>query len=133
MTDKYGALVGQVEQLDATARQIAACVQQLASAATLDAGTYAFDAEGTFSRTYRVPYGAVAVENLTAADVTLEAGPSRGEAPAVAQTVGPGIFTIQPDRAGVYNVSGHTLTVYGPAGESVALQVFARPQPPAWR
>jgi hypothetical protein len=35
-------------------------------------------------------------------------------------------------KSAVHNLSGHALSIYGTPGASVVVQVYAKPQPPAW-
>lgn len=133
MSEHRAAALAHLATIERTMAVIAAACSRLAGAETLDSGTYRLDESGAITRTYRVPFAGVAVENRTDADIVLEPSTSRGEAPAPEQAIGPGIFTLGPDRAGTYNIAGHTLTIYGTPGGTVSLQVFARPQPPAWR
>lgn len=134
MSDNHrAAALGHLATIERTMAVIAAACSRLAGAETLESGTFRIGEDGTLTRTWRVPFAGVAIENRSAADVVIEPSTNRGEAPTPAQAIGPGIFSIGPDRAGTYNISGYTLTIYGTPGDTVSLQVFARPQPPAWR
>jgi hypothetical protein len=87
-----------------------------------------FDAEGRIAFDWHAPYGSVAVAAHGAGNVTVtNAGPA-----ASAPTGGRGVHLVKGAHAAVINLLGTTLTLYGTAGEQVSLQVFTKPQPPAY-
>ncbi|HLY84818.1 MAG TPA: hypothetical protein VKQ71_17670 [Acidimicrobiales bacterium] len=83
-------------------------------------------AGGTWTRDYSVPYGSVAVQNLSPRTMTVSGGPPQLSAPGG----GTAIQTLPPFAAAVINLASATLTIYGTAGDTINVQVFARAQPP---
>jgi hypothetical protein len=79
-------------------------------------------------RDWQVEYHAVAVTSQSTAAVTLSAASSYASAPAS----GVGVAVVGPNRCGVFNLTGYALSVYGKPGDTVTLEVLAKPQPPAW-
>lgn len=73
-------------------------------------------------------YGLTAA--VAAQPLTLVAGTAGGTA---APANGPGVAVIPAGKGGVFNLRGHSLTIWGGTpGDVVTLQAFTHPQPPSW-
>ena len=84
---------------------------------------------GIISRSWHVPYGAVAIDaRKTTQDVTVTPDGASTGPPAAGTAVG----LIPLGHAAVLNFAGRQLTLYGKPGEIVTIQLFAAAQPPAW-
>lgn len=78
---------------------------------------------------WHVPFASVAVNVVGTSGVTINAA-TKGTS---AITSGPGVAVVSANKGGVFNLRGHSLTVWGgTAGDSVTLQAFTHPQPPTW-
>lgn len=114
-------------QLHTSTTELAAALRGGIMNSVLGAEVAQFDASGQLTRSYNVPIGSVAVTNHTTTDVTVSNGPPQGSAPGG----GPGQGLVSSRTFAVLNVgASRDLTLYGPAGGTITLQVFTRPQPP---
>lgn len=78
---------------------------------------------------WHVPFSAVAVNIVGTGTLVIAAGTTGAGAPAS----GPGVAALPANRGGVFNLRGHSLTVYGTnAGDLVTVQAFTKPQAPGW-
>jgi|HubBroStandDraft_4_1064222.scaffolds.fasta_scaffold01801_8 hypothetical protein len=86
-------------------------------------------APGVFTQDrYRVPYASVIVVNPGAQPLTVSSGPPQGAAPGGGQ----GQFTVPACSYVALNITGSSLTVYGPSGATFAYSVMThRIQPSA--
>jgi hypothetical protein len=79
---------------------------------------------------------AVSVYGLTAATAAGTAQPltiAAGTAGVAAPSSGPGVVVLPPNKGGVFNLRGHSLSIYGgTAGDTVTVQAFTRPQRVSW-
>lgn len=112
----------------------AAVRSDLRPTAVLGVETYVIppnDANGNavaVTRSFTVPYASVAV-NVVGTGVVTVTNATNGQVP----SSGPGVAKQGPGKGGVFNLSGHSISVYGTVpGDSVTLQFFTRPQPPTW-
>lgn len=90
--------------------------------------TWQFDPAGIITRSWHVPYAAVAVDNHSTQPITATSGPPAASAPSSGQ----GVAVLPGSSAAVCELAGRTLTLYGTPGDSVTLQVFTDTQPPAY-
>lgn len=78
---------------------------------------------------WHVPFAAVAVNVVGTSGITINAGTKNTSA----VTSGAGVAVLPANKGGVFNLRGHSLTVWGgTAGDAVTLQAFTHPQPPSW-
>lgn len=94
----------------------------------LDCEMVTLDATGIFSRDWTVPFAAVAVANTSGNLLTVTSDPPQAAPP----SGGAGSHPVGPGAGAVINLTGRALTIYGAAGNVVGLQVFTRPQAPAF-
>lgn len=79
---------------------------------------------------WHVPFASIAVNVVGTSGVTVNAGT---KSTSTALTNGPGVAVVSPNKGGVFNLRGHSVTVWGgTAGDSVTVQAFTHPQPPTW-
>lgn len=94
----------------------------------LGSETLVLDANGTASRSYRLPFRSITVTSFSAQKLTVAPSPLQGAAP----TLGPGVAIIAPTGYRVCNFSSYVWSIYGgTAGDQVVVEAFAQPQPPA--
>lgn len=94
----------------------------------LGSETVVLDANGTASRSYRLPYRSISVTSFSAGKLTVASAPLGSGAP----PLGPGIAVIAPQGYRVCNFSAYVWSIYGgTAGEQVVIEAFAEPQPPS--
>jgi hypothetical protein len=91
--------------------------------------TWQFDSNGIIARSWRTPFRAVAIRNLTTGPVTATSGPPA----AAADPGGPAVASIPAGAGEVVELAGHALTLYGPPGGSVTIEVYRRTIRPAYR
>lgn len=94
----------------------------------LISGTFAFDANGQISLDFQVDYACVAIQSSSAQPVTVTAASPQSAAPAT----GRGVHKVPANKAATLNIREKALTLYGNAGDLVSLQIFTKPQPPAF-
>jgi hypothetical protein len=107
---------------------LASVLKELVVAECLQTTTLALSADGIATFDWSGGFASVAVTNTSAAAVTVTTDTPAAAAP----TTGTGVGLCPPGKGTVYNMTGHTVTLYGTPGDRVTLSVFARPQPPAW-
>ncbi|MGI8685130.1 MAG: hypothetical protein ACR2MO_08610 [Acidimicrobiales bacterium] len=122
-------LITTMQLIEGRMTELAATFRGLTLNDVLLVETAVFDADGVVSRTFTVPYGAVAVANLGTAMITLTSSSVAGADP---PTSGRGLITVTAGTAQVIDLSGRELTIHGIVGEKVTLSVFSRPQPPSF-
>ena len=88
--------------------------------------TTKFDADGVVSRQYRTMVGSVVVANIGTADVSVSSSPP---ASGIGAT-GVGQYVVRKDTAVSVPIGSRTVTIYGTAGDTVGLQVYAGRVPP---
>jgi hypothetical protein len=116
-----------ITALDTRVNMLANVLRDLLDATTLECGTYTIPSSGVFEKSWHVGFHSVSVANLGAASLTVSSSPAGEAAPGG----GPGVVTIPPSPARrTHNLAGNTLSVYGTAGTSFVLEVFARPMLP---
>jgi hypothetical protein len=114
--------------LDQRVTMLASALRGMRDHETLVIETIVIPASGVVDRDWQVEYHAVAVTSQSTQAVTLSSSPSASSAP----PSGVGVAVIGPNRCGVFNLCGYSLSVYGKPGDTVTLEVLAKPQPPAW-
>lgn len=87
--------------------------------------TATLDASGQYSRTFQVPFAAVAVVNLGSTPITIAAATPQGSAP----SGGAGVHVLGAGKGASYALRDTALTIYGSPGQQVSVQVFTKPQP----
>lgn len=122
MHDKLDLITGLLDDLREALGQTLGCH-------TLACETLQIGAAGCTGRQFHRPYAAVAVNSQSAQPVTIT---SSTNATGSAPTAGPGVAILKAGGSGVFNLSGRVVTVFGTPGDYVTVQVFERPQPPAW-
>ncbi|MFD9242725.1 hypothetical protein ACFV0D_12495 [Streptomyces sp. NPDC059556] len=121
-------LTAAVAAIDDRLSQLAAAIKNMVIAECLTTTTLQFNAQGYAEFDYAVRFASVAVTNLSAAPVTVTT-----QTPAEAAPVtGTGVAIVPANSGAAYNLSGHSLTLYGTAGDRVTVSVFSRPSTPAW-
>jgi hypothetical protein len=113
--------------LDKRMSHFVAELRGMAANDVLDVEVATIGPAGTFSRDWTVPYAAVSIINFTGGVVTVTS-----DTPGSAAPTGPGCHQVGAGAAATINLMGRTLTLYGTVGGLVSLQVFTRPQPPAY-
>lgn len=99
---------------------------RLEESTALFSATIRLDANGSWTRNWQVQYRAVAVGNLSTGLVTVTVGGLADGPPGP----GPGTHQLGSGKAAVFAMAGNSLTIYGPAGASVDVQVFTSAMPP---
>ena len=94
----------------------------------LTSGTFAFDVNGQIALDWQTDFASVAIQSSSAQPVTVTAETPQATAP----TIGRGVHKIPANKAATVNIRGKALTLYGNAGDLVSIQVFSKPQPPAF-
>ncbi len=90
-------------------------------------GTAVLDSTGVFTQNFRVPFGSVSVANFAASTVTIVNAPPQN--PGSPPTSGRGVLLCAASGDGTFRLAGTVLTIYGPAGAQVVLEVLADAQP----
>ncbi|MDB5910455.1 MAG: hypothetical protein JWP34_4569 [Massilia sp.] len=121
-------LAGVLTSLDGRVSMLASALRGMLDCDTLVVETIVIPPSGVAERSWHVEYHSVAVTSQSTAKVTVTSTPAGLSAP----TQGPGTAVLGPNRCGTFNLAGHVLSVYGTAGDTVTISVFAKPQPPAW-
>jgi len=109
--------------------RIARAIKDSGSPGVLETATVTIPASGVLDRSYRIPYAAVAVVNLSVSSgvIVTSAGP-QGAAPGGGQ----GQMNIAPGAALTQNMSGQAITFYATAGTKIIYSVLVnRVQPQA--
>ena len=114
--------------IDQRVTMLTSALRAMRDCETLVVETIVIPASGVADRDWQVEYHAVAVTSQSTQAVTISAAPGQISAP----TSGVGVAVLGPNRCGVFNLAGHSLSLYGKAGDVVTIQVLAKPQPPAW-
>jgi hypothetical protein len=107
---------------------LATAIKDLVIAECLHTATVIIGARGYVEYDYPAGFASVALTNLSADTITATTATPSDAAP----TRGTGVVLVPATRGAVYNLSSHSLTIYGTAGDAVVISVFSRPQPPAW-
>lgn len=92
----------------------------------LFSGVAVLDASGQWSRSWQVPFAGVVVANLGSAEVVVVAGSAAAGAPAS----GAGMQVVGSGCKSGFALAENALTLYGPAGARVAVEVYTRPIAP---
>jgi hypothetical protein len=100
-----------------------AALRGMAINQVLDTETATIDGTGVWTRDFVVPFASVAIRCTN--PVVAATGP-----PQVAAPTGPASQAVS--RGAVFNMSGRELSVYGPAGTQISLQIFAKPCQPSF-
>lgn len=88
------------------------------------------DGDGMATREFGTAMGSVAVANHSDANSVIVGG--TGAVSYDPPDSGPGIALVRASKAQTLNLTGHVLTLWGTAGQLVTVQVFTKPQPPAF-
>lgn len=96
--------------------------------AVLASMTVQIGPEGSFCRSWSVPFAHIFVVNHGATLMTLTSDTPGGSAP----TTGPGVHRIPPGGYRGTNMASRTLTLYGNPGDLASIEVNARTQPPSY-
>ncbi len=97
----------------------------------LETATHKFPSAGdaVVTLSYRTPIGAVTVRAGANAVTVAQGGVSSG---GTAPTEGKGVWVVPANTRDTVAITGHAVTLYGTAGQSVSYQVFAAgPEPMA--
>jgi hypothetical protein len=92
-------------------------------------GTLLIGADGSVTRTFRVPFGSVSVANPNDAQLTVVNAPEQD--PAHPPTSGLGVVIVGAGGDGTWPITGNVLTIYGPANGQVVLVVTSDRQKPS--
>lgn len=130
MTEKnhVAEAIAQLSRFDGRLTELVELLRGTVVNGCLVSETITFDANGLFTIDFVVPFGAVSVGNLGTASVTVTSGPPAASAP----TSGPGIKKVGVGSGKVFALTGHTLTIYGLAGEQVDLEVYDKAVQPGY-
>lgn len=90
-----------------------------------------FDAQGLVTRPFHTSMGSVAVSNHGTGTITVQGGSPSGDSLAPPGR-GRGLGRVHGGRSATLNLTGTVLSLYGTPGEFATIQVFTKPQPPAW-
>jgi hypothetical protein len=97
----------------------------------LFSATVAIPTGGVYTKDFTVPFGCIAVQNLSPTNpMTLMMG---GQATANTTQTGEGTHLIKPGAAAVINMADRVFALYGTAADQANVQVFASPRPPAYQ
>lgn len=107
---------------------LAAALKEMVISECLTTATLVIGASGHAEFDWTSGFASVALTNLSADPITITTATLADVAP----TTGQGVAVVLPKSGASHNLAGHSLTVYGTAGDVVTLSVFSRPQPPAW-
>lgn len=89
--------------------------------------TVELDANGMFSRQFRVPFRALFVDSLSEAVLTVSNGTPQSDVPGA----GPGVAFVRAQGSAVINFRAYQWSIYGGApGDLVTVTAFGNPQPP---
>jgi hypothetical protein len=79
-------------------------------------------ASGVITRTYEVAVGSIAVENLSAQKLTINAGTAAGDTGA--NTAGVGVSYVRPTAAGRSPIGDYSFMITGNPGDLLSFEVF---------
>lgn len=126
--DTLNDMLSRLVQLEERTTALAADLLGGAINELLFSGTVILDAAGLWVGDWRAPYGGVAVRNHSAALVTVANDATSSTPP----TSGPGVALVGPAASACHALTGRQLALYGTARAAVGLEVYIRPQPPAF-
>lgn len=116
-----------LESVEGRLSQLVAAVHGLVVNHVLDAETVKADATGIVEKSWTVPFGSVAVNNVTAGAIVVVAGTrSTDTAPAV----GKGVISVPAGKSVVVPLTGRALTFYATSGAQFFFAVFTALMPP---
>jgi hypothetical protein len=127
MTSRTEQLLTQiVGALEAQSGAMATAFRELRRSKVIDSASFKFNANGVISRDYPIPYNSVTIVSQSSAQVI-----AANQPPGTQPTEGNGAVIVGPYGFGVYNIAGHSLTLYGNPGDYVTILVDACAQQPA--
>jgi len=89
--------------------------------------TVVLDANGAFTRSYRVPFRCIYLESQSTKVLTVAASPGETDVPAS----GAGVGYVKVGGASVINLRAYSWAIFGGvAGELVTVTTYSQPQPP---
>lgn len=118
------ALAGVLAALEGRLTQAVDSIRGQVINGVLFTGTVTLGADGTYSTSFEVPFGAVAIGNSTGGVLTFANDGPQISAPAS----GVGVMAVAAGQDSTFSIVGRDLTLYGPAGAVVQLAVYDRPQ-----
>jgi hypothetical protein len=107
---------------------LAAAIKEMVVAECLHTATVIIGGAGYVEYDYPATFASVALTNCSEDTITATTATPADTAP----VRGTGVVIVPAGKGAVYNLSSHSLTLYGTPGGQVVVSVFSRPQPPAW-
>lgn len=125
-TEQQAELVETLARLNGVVGDVSGLLKRL-TPGIIGEELIALDANGTATKSFRVPFRAISVDSYSAKTLTIAAHPLREAAPGP----GPGAAQVGPGGYSVINFEAYQYSVYGGSpGDLVVVTAFREPQPP---